>query len=128
VYAANFLGYRNLVPVQVISVDGVSVTVKTPAGVELTGNARGSLTSGAQAVAAIRPEDIALLPQGQQRPNTIPGSVELVEFLGKDTELNVRNEIGIPLIVRSDAVWRRDSLVTLWLPEERVLIFPEEVR
>jgi putative spermidine/putrescine transport system ATP-binding protein len=127
VYSANFFGYRNLLPVRVASVARGRASVVTEGGLELAGSPRGSLAAGMPAIAAIRPEDIAALPREEQPANAIRGAVELVEFLGKDTELNVQSELGRPLVVRTATVWQRSDPIVLRLPEERLLIFPAEV-
>jgi putative spermidine/putrescine transport system ATP-binding protein len=127
VYSANFFGYRNLLPVRVAATAGGRATVVTERGQELAGSPRGSLAAGMPAVAAIRPEDIAALPGEGQPANAIRGVVDLGEFLGKDTELNVQSELGRPLVVRTAAAWQRGDTLLLRLPEERLLIFPTEV-
>ncbi|MGI8860337.1 MAG: ABC transporter ATP-binding protein [Rubrobacteraceae bacterium] len=126
-YAANFLGYRNLLPVRVAAVEGARATGTTETGVELSGTLAGKLSPGDEAVAAIRPEDVNVLPRGQEEPNVVSATVELVEFLGRDTELSMPSELGSNLIARTTAGdWRPGSRVSLRLPPERLLIFPEE--
>jgi putative spermidine/putrescine transport system ATP-binding protein len=125
-YAANFLGYRNLLPVRVRAVEGGRVRVETETGVELTGTLRGELSPGDGAVATIRPEDVAVLPANGEKPDAIQGTAELVEFLGRDLELYVSSGFGEPLVARTTGDWSPGSRVSLVLPPERLLVFAEE--
>ena len=125
-YAANFLGYRNLLPVKVSAVDAGSATVATEGGVELSGTLRDRLSSGDDAVAAIRPEDVCVLPPDRNETNAVSGTVELVEFLGRDSELSVPSELGARVIARTTGDWAAGSRVSLQLPPERLLVFAGE--
>jgi putative spermidine/putrescine transport system ATP-binding protein len=126
VFAANFFGYRNLLPVDVVTANQRTVTVRTASGMQLEGTARGAVTPGAQAVAAIRPEDIAILPVEQAGSNGIQGLIDLVEFLGRETEMHVACADGSSFTVRTGYEFQRGSPVYLRLPEERLLIFAAE--
>ena len=125
-YAANFLGYRNLLPVRVKTVEGERTRVETKSGVELTGTLRDGLSQGDGAVAAIRPEDVSVLPEGSDEQGAIPGTAELVEFLGRDLELNISSGLGDSLVARTNGDWAPGSRVSLVLPPERLLVFAEE--
>jgi putative spermidine/putrescine transport system ATP-binding protein len=125
-YAANFLGYRNLLPVKVTTVEGERATVATEGGVELSGTLRDRLSSGEDAVAAIRPEDVSVLSPDRKEANAVSGMVELVEFLGRDSELSVPSELGAHVIARTTEDWAVGSKVSLQLPPERLLVFAGE--
>lgn len=124
-YAASFLGCRNLLPVRVASLDGTSVTAESASGMSLTGSLRGELTPGDNAIAAIRPENINLLQQGNNAPNTTIGEVQAVEFLGQGTELSISCELGDNIIVRTNEdTWQYGDRLVLQLPGDRFFIFP----
>ena len=125
-YAANFLGYRNLLPVKLTATEGERATVVTQGGVELSGTLRDPLAPGDDAVAAIRPEDVSVLPVERQVQDTFSGAVELAEFLGRDSELSVPGELGDPVIVRTTGDWKVGSKVSLQLPPERLFVFAKE--
>jgi putative spermidine/putrescine transport system ATP-binding protein len=125
-YAANFLGYRNLLPVKVTAAEGEHATVATQGGVELSGTLRDRLSPGDDAIAAIRPEDVAVLPADRKEQGAFSGTVELAEFLGRDSELSVPGELGEPLIVRTTGNWKVGSQVSLQLPPERLFVFAKE--
>lgn len=125
-YAAGFLGYRNLLPVKVASIDeGERATVTTDSGVELLGTRRDDLEAGAEAVAAVRPEDVAVSPAGGEAAGTVTGTVELVEFLGRDSELNVRTPFG-DVVTRTDGDWSPGDSVSIAIPPERLFVFSRE--
>jgi len=126
-YAAGFLGYRNLLPVKVASVEGERATVSTESGVELSGTLRDDLAADDEAVAAIRPEDVGVLASDHKEPGSVPGTVELVEFLGRDSELNVKTSFG-DVVARTDGDWSPGASVSLVFPPERLLVFPGEDR
>ena len=124
-YAANFLGARNLLPVRVAAVAG-DIHVQTRSGIALIGTPRGALNPGDEAIASIRPEDVALLTAGEDDANTFRGVVETVEFVGRGTEVSVQSGLDREIISRTDDIWGQGDAVMLRLPRERLLVFPAE--
>jgi putative spermidine/putrescine transport system ATP-binding protein len=122
-YVANFLGYRNLVPVQVGEIRGDTVSVSAN-GSRFTGTRRGALTAGGTAVATIRPRDVEVTAAGA--PSTIAASVELAEFVGDGFELSADAGAGQRFIARTPDRWSAGDRVGLRLPPERLLVFPSE--
>ena len=125
-FVANFLGYRNLLPVTVRRLEADVVTVVRPEGFELTGARRGNLEVGGPAVAAIRPEDIEVLSASGHDPSALEASIELSEFAGDAFELSAEVGSGVHLIARSRERREAGSAVALRLPPNRLLIFPRE--
>jgi len=125
-YAANFLGARNLLPVRVTSHAGDAIHVVTESGIELTGTPIGTLASGDDAIAAIRPEHVELLVQGQAVQNTLPGVVQTVEFLGQGTEISIHGALPQDLIARSESEWSQGDRIDVRLPADRLFVFPAE--
>src|SRR2546425_401738 len=124
-YVANFLGYRNLVPVTVGEVRGDAVSVAAN-GSRFTGTRRGALAEGSSAVATIRPKDVQVLAPGS--PGSIAASVELAEFIGDGFELSADAGSGQRFIARTPDRWSAGDRVSLRLPPERLLVFPVEGR
>ena len=124
-YVANFLGYRNLVPVQVGEVRGDNVSVAAN-GFHFSGTKRGTLSEGGAAIATIRPRDVQVLRAGA--PDAIAASIELSEFVGDGFELSADAGHGQRFIARTPDRWSAGDTVSLRLPPERLLVFPTETR
>jgi putative spermidine/putrescine transport system ATP-binding protein len=126
-YTANFLGARNLLPVQIAALSGDRVEVATTTGITLTGRPRGAFSADEAAIAAIRPEHIVLHPAGQDGINTLPGAVQEVEFMGQGTQLSVQSALPEEIIVRTDQdAWSVGDRLTLQFPPDRLFVFPDE--
>jgi hypothetical protein len=80
-----------------------------------------------EAVAAIRPEDVAVRPSDRKEPGSVLGTVELVEFLGRDSELNIRSDLG-DVVARTNGDWKPGDRISLLLPHQRLLVFAREDR
>jgi putative spermidine/putrescine transport system ATP-binding protein len=124
-YAANFLGYRNLVPVQVGEINGDIVRAATN-GFRFTGTRRGALAVGGSAVATIRPKDVQVLASEPGRADTIGASIELAEFVGDGFEVSADAGSGQRFIARTVDRWSAGDRVSLRLPPERLLVFPTD--
>jgi len=124
-YVANFLGYRNLVPVQVGEIDGDVVRAATN-GFRFTGTRRGALAVGGSAVATIRPKDVQVLASDPGRADTIGASIELAEFVGDGFEVSADAGSGQRFIARTVDRWSAGDRVSLRLPPERLLVFPTD--
>jgi putative spermidine/putrescine transport system ATP-binding protein len=112
--------------VKLTAAEGERATVVTQGGVELSGTLRDRLSPGDDAVAAIRPEDVSVLPADRKEQGAFSGTVELAEFLGRDSELSVPAELGESVIVRTTGDWKVGSKVSLQLPPERLFVFARE--
>ncbi|MBO0683489.1 MAG: ABC transporter ATP-binding protein [Candidatus Dormibacteraeota bacterium] len=123
-YVAGFMGYRNLLRAGVESVAANQVVLRLEGGVELAGRPRAPLTPGAQAVVALRPEDVEVGPEGGAEGGPA-ARVEVVEFLGRDFEVGVRLDGGTRVVARSQRRLNLGEEVTLRVPPERALVFPE---
>jgi ABC-type sugar transport system ATPase subunit len=118
-YVAGFMGYRNMIPVEVSSVDGEMATVDA-AGIRLRGVNRDGLTGGA-AVVAIRPSDFTVAAGGAE--NTVPAEVEIVEYHGREQAVQARLADGAALHLRTESRLAPGDSVTLAVPADRVLVF-----
>lgn len=117
-YVAGFMGYRNMIPVTVTAQDDERATVQTD-GVELVGVKQEEL--GAQAVAAVRPEDFTVVTEAGA--NTLEAVVEIVEYHGREQAVEARLRNGEQLHVRTNSRLAPGDTITLKVPVERVLVF-----
>ncbi|MGH8851223.1 MAG: ABC transporter ATP-binding protein, partial [Casimicrobiaceae bacterium] len=122
-HVARFMGYRNVLELEVVREEGDRVALKGP-DVELTGVRKQPL-KGARAMVAIRPDDIAVdaEPGGA---NTIAAKVENVEYGGRDSLLDVVTPSGTLLHVRGPVTTARGDGVRVHVPVERALVYPSE--
>jgi putative spermidine/putrescine transport system ATP-binding protein len=123
-YVAGFMGYRNMIPVEVRAVTGDLATVTAP-GIDLVGINRDELASG-PAVAAIRPEDFTVAAPGDDAANTVAATVEIVEYHGREQVVEATVDGRTSLHVRSTSRLAPGDAVRLAVPQERVLVFAAE--
>jgi putative spermidine/putrescine transport system ATP-binding protein len=115
-HVADFMGYRNLLPMRVTGVSGSAVTVEG-AGMTLRGTAVGSVAAGDEVVAGIRPEDLQLGSDG------VPVTVEVVEYQGREVAVEARTNDGVRLHLRSPERPAPGDKVTVVADPARVLVF-----
>jgi putative spermidine/putrescine transport system ATP-binding protein len=120
-HVARFMGYRNVLELDVVREDGDRVEVKGQ-DIALTGVRRQPLR-GARAMVAIRPEEIAV-GEGPGGINTLAGRVSNVEYCGRDSLLDVVTPSGTLLQVRGPVTTARDDTVRVHVPVERTLVYP----
>ena len=124
-HVADFMGYRNLVDLDVVSVEGPAVTVAGN-GVTLHGTAVGTVTPGTAVRAAIRPEDLVVvapaLPVRGGNPAKATGSGGGDH--GREFAVGVTTPGGQLLHVRSDHAPAVGSTVELTADPARVLVYP----
>ncbi|SDR27263.1 ABC transporter ATP-binding protein [Thermostaphylospora chromogena] len=119
-FVASFMGYRNTLELPVTGGEGSTVTVGGE-GLTLTGVRREEVPG--TAVACIRPEDFTVVGSGEEAPNPVQGSVEVVEYHGRESAALVRTDGGQALHIKSTAKLAAGDRVTLSVPPERVLVF-----
>ena len=124
-FVANFFGYRNLFRVRVASVRAGRVDVVTPGGLRLEGTASSGVGGGADAVAAVRPEDVEVLPAAGSADG-IAARVEFAEFVGDAFDCSAVADAGESFVVRTPARWARGAPVVLRIDPDRLLVFPPE--
>jgi putative spermidine/putrescine transport system ATP-binding protein len=122
-YVADFMGYRNLLELPVVSQEGRRIIVGR-AGLRLVGVAQEDRVGG-QAVVAIRPEDfrVAGAGSGGAGANTVPVRVEVAEYYGGEIAAEGRTEDGGVICFRSLERVVPGEFVRLTVPIERVLVF-----
>ena len=117
-HVARFMGYRNVLELEVRQVNGNAVVLGGN-GLRLEGVAKQPLER--RAMAAIRPEDIALDVAG-----SLAGRIEAVEYCGRDSLVDVRTASGVLLYARMSASAALGESVRISVPPERVLVYPAE--
>jgi putative spermidine/putrescine transport system ATP-binding protein len=113
---AEFMGFRNLVPVRVGPArDGVHAFALGPA--RLSGVPAEPIT-GDEATIAIRPEDLVRTEDGP-----IAAIVETAEFRGRSFFGTARTEGGLELFFRSDVPVAAGEPIRLGAEQENVLVY-----
>ncbi len=125
VFVADFMGFRNFFPTRVESLGPDQSLEAAGNGMRIRGKARHTFVPGAAVVAAIRPDDV-VVGGDPGSPNTFRGTVDIVEYLGREDELIVRLEAGGRLWVRTPTQVKPGEQLSVSLPPERVLFLPAE--
>ena len=120
---ARFMGYRNVLELDVVREDGDRVELEGQ-NIALTGMRKQPLGS-ARAVVAIRPEEISV-GEGPGGLNTIAGRVDNVEYCGRDSLLDVITPSGRLLHVRGPVTTALNDTVRVYVPVERALVYPAD--
>jgi putative spermidine/putrescine transport system ATP-binding protein len=117
---AKFMGYRNVVEFGVEREDGARVALARD-GVRMVGTRKQPL-GGGSAFVAMRPEEIVV---GESRDglNTIAGRVDVVEYGGRDSLVDVVTADGTRLHVRTPVPLAVGETVRLHVPPERALVY-----
>ena len=122
-YVAGFMGYRNLLELEVTGGDAEHAVVEG-GGLRLVGANRGNVTSG-PAVAAIRPEDLVL---GETDGNGIAATVRIAEYHGRELSVEAATAQGQPIYFRTSERVAPGDEVVLGVPRHRVLVFDDAER
>ena len=122
-HVARFMGYRNVLQLDVESESGERVTLTAP-DLRVTGVRKQPLL-GKRAAVAMRPDEIAL-GEGPGGTNTITGRVANVEYGGRDSLVDVVTSSGTVLHVRTSTPLALDEAVRVHIRPERVLVYPAE--
>ena len=123
-YVADFMGYRNIIDMDVTAVNGSAVTVANK-GFTLRGTAVEPAALGEKVRAAIRPEDLVVVSPAVpvQGGNSTTATVSVVEYHGREFVVGVTTPGGWGLHVRSDHAPVVGSVVELTADPARVLVF-----
>jgi putative spermidine/putrescine transport system ATP-binding protein len=119
-HVARFMGFRNLLELEVASLAGDEVTLRGPWGT-LRGTVKQTLL-GPRAVAAVRPDEITIGPA--DAANAIAGEVEGVEYYGRDCLVEIAAAGGLRLYARAHGRVERGTTVHATVPPARVLVYP----
>jgi putative spermidine/putrescine transport system ATP-binding protein len=118
-HVADFMGYRNLLPMTAAAVDGGGVTVEG-SGMKLRGTAVGDIAPGDRVVVGIRPEDLRVGAAG----GGVPATVEVVEYQGRELAVEARTGEGVQLNLRATERPAPGDKIEVTADPERVMVFP----
>ncbi len=125
-FVATFIGRSTALTGTVAAVEGRRVALDAGGGVVVRGRvAQGkSLGPGDKAIAIMRPEDFE--DAGGPGYNEFRGVVEMAMFLGSFVQLRLRLPGGqvIKPYVDPDMPVEEGATVTLYIPEEKVIVYP----
>jgi putative spermidine/putrescine transport system ATP-binding protein len=121
-HVADFMGYRNLLPLTATRVDGDTVVVPL-GGSTVEGTASTEFKAGDQVVVAVRPEDVRL---GIDDVTGLRGRVEVVEYQGRELAAEVVLPDGIRLHTRTDRKVAPGEHVSITITPGRLLVYPSE--
>ncbi|RSM58329.1 spermidine/putrescine ABC transporter ATP-binding protein [Actinoplanes sp. ATCC 53533] len=119
-HVADFMGYRNLLPLRAGPRDGTGIVVEFE-GHRLTGTPVGDAAPGGEVVAGIRPEDLRIGPAGGPG---VPATVEVVEYQGREVAVEARTEGGVALNLRTADRPAVGDRITVTVEPRRLLVFP----
>jgi putative spermidine/putrescine transport system ATP-binding protein len=127
-HVADFMGYRNLIDLDVIAVNASTVTVQDE-GFTLRGTATQPVAVGDKVRVAIRPEDLVAVSEVVPviGGNTTTATVSVVEYHGREFAVGVTTPTGRGLHVRSDHAPLVGSVIELTADPARVLVFPADL-
>src|SRR5690349_19800656 len=122
-HVARFMGYRNVFPLTIEREEAGRVALSGP-DFPLTGMRMLPLTGG-RAMVAIRPDDI-VVGGSAGGVNSMSGTVDMVEYSGRESLLDVVTASGLKLIVRSAVPVSAGDTIQMHVPVERALVYPME--
>ena len=120
-FVADFLGVKNILEVEVISVGDGRASLRTPGGALIAAADDGGFAAGARAWIGLRPESIAIAPAGD---NAFDGTLDDEIYLGDFTDWRVR--VGSETLTVSEGAAtargrKRGDAVRISFPAESVL-------
>jgi putative spermidine/putrescine transport system ATP-binding protein len=125
VFVADFMGFRNFFDVKLGQsagglVDGVVN------GVTLKARAAEGFNAGADAVMAIRPDDVRV-GRSADGVNVLRGKVDLVEYLGREQEASVTVEGHAARVwLKTTEKLTRGDTIDITLPADKLVLLPRE--
>jgi len=132
-YVAGFMGYRNLLEMDLVGGDAEHAVVAGH-GIRLTGSNRGAVGSGGAVggqgsgkpvVAAIRPEDLVV---GEVDGNALPVTVRIAEYHGRELSVEAQTADGRSIYFRTNERVAPGDELTLGIPRHRVLVFDDPAK
>ncbi|NMR18733.1 ABC transporter ATP-binding protein [Cellulomonas fimi] len=127
-HVADFMGYRNILDLDVVSVENGTATV-TGQGLTLRGTAVEPVAVGEKVRVAIRPEDLVVTsPTVPVRGgNASDATVSVVEYHGREFAVGVLTPGGQSMHVRSDHSPAIGSKVQVTADPSRVLVYKADL-
>jgi putative spermidine/putrescine transport system ATP-binding protein len=116
---ASFMGFRNAVPGRIVAIEGERATVQV-GGSHLGGIPRHRLTSGADCILAVRPDDLVHQPGAN---DALPATAVSTEFRGNDFTGFARMADGTELVFASHEGVAPGTPVQLVANPARTLVY-----
>lgn len=121
-FVADFMGYRNLLPMTVDDHEAVSgETHLRGRGMSLTAKNDASGIGRGPVLVAIRPDDLVI---GEVQGNRVDAVVRSVEYQGRDFAIEVKTSQGVVLFLRNTDNVTVGQAVSLGVRPERVMVYP----
>ncbi|MCW5773356.1 MAG: ABC transporter ATP-binding protein [Rhodospirillaceae bacterium] len=123
-FTARFIGRAELVPCTVRQRANGTAELDTPLGTVVS---RAAAAEGPRtATLMLRPEHVAIVPEGADLPNRFPGTVRAAVFLGRVAEYDVELAgLRLKLQSLSTRLHEPGDRVTLHVPPERCVVIDE---
>lgn len=114
-FIARFVGFENFLN---LKKDGENYLAEDGSRIQVT-----EKKDGEQFKACIRPEDIQIVPEGENAVNPLSGEIVVSTFLGKRHQYNVRTAIGeLEVSTDQECVYGVGDLVTLSLTPNKIIL------
>ena len=123
-HVADFMGYRNLIDLDVVSVSGSEARVSGH-GLSLIGTAVHDVSVGDTVRVAIRPHDLIVVDPRESTDgrNTLDGLVTVVEYQGREFAVGITTSTGHNLFVNAERAPQSGDHITLTVDPARALIY-----
>lgn len=126
-YVAAFMGYRNILSLTAVSVDGASAAVGGPdmrfvGTVSGSTDATGTVGAGEPVQVAVRPEDLRITPPGPD--SAFEAVAEVVEYHGREFQVDALTESGLRVHLRTPERVAPGDRLGLSVDPGRALVFP----
>ncbi|MGO1769527.1 MAG: ABC transporter ATP-binding protein [Microbacterium sp.] len=126
-YVADFMGYRNLIDMEVTDTDAGGRVRVAQGEFALWGAAQGDVSVGDAVRVAIRPDDFVVGAEDTV-PNRTTATVGVVEYLGREFVFDSKLPQGDSVHIRTPLHPRSGDRIGIGVPPERVLVYPSELR
>lgn len=114
-FIARFVGFENFLN---LKKDGETYLAEDGTRIQVT-----EKKDGEQFKACIRPEDIQIVPEGENAVNPLSGEIVVSTFLGKRHQYNVRTAIGeLEVSTDQECVYGVGDQVTLSLTPNKIIL------
>ncbi len=124
-FVADFVGYRNIIPLTVTARGADGMVTAEGAGLRLRG--RGDMVPGTAVLGALRPEDVTISDEATG-PGVAQGRVRLVEYQGREHDAEIALDSGAVLRARLSTAPKIGSAVGVSVEPGRVVILPAPER
>jgi ABC-type Fe3+/spermidine/putrescine transport system ATPase subunit len=129
-YVADFMGYSNRLPVEIVGRDGNTWVVQTTTGLQLRGSTTSDDTTswqpGQHLLACSRPDETLVDPPPAF--NQLRGLVHLTEYVGKafETVIRLEGDERSQLFAHSERPREAETTIQFGVRPDRLLLFSAE--